>query len=128
MVSKAESLIKLLSSRLAPLGDFRARAMFGGHGLYLDDVFFALIAYGRLYLKVDEQNRADYIKAGSKPFTYTSKTGQGVSMSYYECPGKVLRESDLLQLWAKNSLAAARRKKKSPPRRSARKRSANPFL
>ena len=40
---------------LAPLGRVRTRRMFGGHGLYVDDVFIALVMRGRLYLKVDDE-------------------------------------------------------------------------
>ena len=38
---------------LAPLGTARARRMFGGHGLRVDGVFVALVAFERLYLKAD---------------------------------------------------------------------------
>ena len=34
---------------------WRSRRMFGGHGLYVDDLFVGLIAFERLYLKVDAQ-------------------------------------------------------------------------
>lgn len=43
---------------LAPLGAVRARRMFGGYGLYVDDLFVALIAVDRLYLKADETSAA----------------------------------------------------------------------
>ena len=35
---------------LSPLGEARARRMFGGHGLYVDDLFVAIVAGERLYL------------------------------------------------------------------------------
>ena len=44
--------------------------MFGGHGLYVDDLFVALIAYERLYLKTDAQTRAAFEAAGCEPFVY----------------------------------------------------------
>ncbi len=53
---------------LAPLGPVAARPMFGGFGIYLDGVMFALIADDTLYLKVDEGTRPDYEAAGSAPF------------------------------------------------------------
>ena len=49
---------------LQPLGPVGARRMFGGHGIYLDGVMFALIADDQLYLKVDGGNRAAYEAAG----------------------------------------------------------------
>ncbi len=42
--------------------------MFGGTGLYCDDVFIGIIARDRLYLKVDESNRPDYERHGMKAF------------------------------------------------------------
>lgn len=44
-----------------------SRHMFGGFGFYKDGYFFALIANGELYFKVDESNKKDYQDAGSKP-------------------------------------------------------------
>jgi DNA transformation protein len=38
---------------LAPAGRARARRMFGGHGLYVDDLFVALVLGDNLYLKAD---------------------------------------------------------------------------
>ena len=49
---------------LAPLGAVRARRMFGGHGLYIDDLFVAIIAFDRLYLKADEATRERFAGAG----------------------------------------------------------------
>ena len=36
---------------LAPVGVIRIRRMFGGAGVYADDLFFAIIADDQLYLK-----------------------------------------------------------------------------
>ncbi|MFZ0009254.1 MAG: TfoX/Sxy family protein, partial [Steroidobacteraceae bacterium] len=46
--------------QLAELGGVRSRRMFGGAGLYCDELFFGLIADDTLYLRVDVSNRADY--------------------------------------------------------------------
>ncbi len=50
---------------LAPLGPVTARRMFGGFGITLDGVMFALIADDVLYLKVDDRTRPDYEAAGA---------------------------------------------------------------
>ena len=49
---------------LAPLGAVRAKRMFGGHGLYVDSLFIALIAGERLYLKSDDRSRSAFEHAG----------------------------------------------------------------
>ena len=67
MASSAEFRDHVLDL-LAPLGPVTARRMFGGFGIYLDGVMFALIADDILYLKVDDRTRPDYEAAGSAPF------------------------------------------------------------
>ena len=119
MTAKADAIIRKLEAGLAPLGAFRSRPMFGGHGLYLDDLFFGLIAYDTLYLKTDEQNRPDYIKAKSKPFSFESSHKGLVTTSYWRCPVDVLEDGRKLRRWIGKALDAARRK----PKKSARKAS-----
>lgn len=58
---------------LQPLGPVVARRMFGGFGIYLDGVMFALIAYDTLYFKVDDGNRPAYEDAGLPHFVYTDR-------------------------------------------------------
>jgi DNA transformation protein len=89
-----------------------ARAMFGGYGLYCSGVMLALIAYERLYFKVDDANINDYINAGMSPFTYTGK-GKPIAMSYYELPESVFQEPEQLLVWLEKSQAAARRAKQA---------------
>ena len=93
---------------LQPLGPVVARRMFGGHGIYLDGVMFALIAYDQLYLKVDGGNRAAYEAAGLQPFTYSGK-GKPIEMSYREAPSEGFDDPEVLCAWARDALAAARR-------------------
>ena len=54
--------------QLQPSGRVTSRPMFGGVGLYLDGLFFALIDDDTLYFKTDDSNRARYESAGSRPF------------------------------------------------------------
>jgi DNA transformation protein len=118
---KAASIIRKLEAGLTPLGAFRSRAMFGGHGLYLDDLFFGLIAYDTLYLKTDEQNRPDYIKAKSKPFSFESDRKGLVITSYWQCPDAVLEDGRKLRRWTEKALDVARRVKAAKPKRKAKR-------
>jgi DNA transformation protein len=115
MTAKADALIQRLETSLTPLGAFRSRAMFGGHGLYLDDVIFGLIAYDTLYLKTDEANRGDFIKAKSKPFTFESDRKGLVTTSYWQCPTDVLKDARQLRQWVTSGYEAARRRKSKKP-------------
>lgn len=86
--------------------------MFGGHGFYSQDNFFALEAGGRLYMKVDDVNRSDFESAGLKPFVYKSKDRRDMIMSYYEVPPDALDDSAILVEWAVKGIEAAIRSKK----------------
>lgn len=91
---------------LAPLGGLRARPMFGGHGLYCDDLFFGLIAADRLYLKVDAQTQPAFAAAGCEPFVYDTKSG-AVSLGYWSVPADAMESPAGMQPWARQALAAA---------------------
>jgi DNA transformation protein and related proteins len=95
---------------LAPWDEVEARRMFSGFGLYCRGIPFALIIADTLYFKVDDQNRPDYERAGSHPFTYDAK-GRTVTVSHRVVPSEILDDSDLLAQWADKALAAAVRSK-----------------
>ncbi|MGD9538820.1 MAG: TfoX/Sxy family protein [Alphaproteobacteria bacterium] len=100
-------VVDRLIARLTPLGDVKARAMFGGHGFYLDGVFFAIAAGERIFFKVDGQTRARYEGAGMAAFRPFDD--HMVLRSYYEVPAAVLADGEALLAWAAESQAAARR-------------------
>ena len=89
------------------MGAVTARAMFGGAGLYLDGVIFAIIVDGALYFKVDDENRPEYEAAGSGPFVpFPDKP---YAMSYYRVPPKVMADGGALNEWARRAWEASRR-------------------
>ncbi len=96
--------------------------MFGGWGLYLDDVMFGLIAEERLYLKVDPETDAQFAAAGSAPFTY-HRGAKRIAMSYREAPAGTLRDPGALLPWARLGLEAAvrARKKRARTKRGAKR-------
>jgi len=96
---------------LAPLGAVRARRMFGGHGLYVDDVFVALIADERLYMKTDDRSRPAFEQAGSEPFAYSRRDRSAVTLGYWTAPEQALDSPPAMEPWARLSLAAALRAK-----------------
>ena len=88
----------------------RAKAMFGGIGLYANEAFFGILAADVLYLKVDDSNRRDYEAAGSKAFKPFAD--RPMSMSYYAVPLAVLEAAPELAQWAAQSIAVAKNTKK----------------
>ncbi|HEY4067419.1 MAG TPA: TfoX/Sxy family protein [Burkholderiaceae bacterium] len=111
---------------LAPLGSPRARRMFGGHGLYVDDVFIALIVEERLYLKADAQSRPLFEAAGCVPFTYEAK-GTRKSLAYFSAPDDAMESPPLMEPWARHALAAALRARAPKPRAAKPARKAAPL-
>lgn len=101
---------------LAPLGAIRTRAMFGGHGIYCDDTFFAIVIDDALYLKVDALTQRDFERAGCQPFVYTGQ-GKPVTMSYWSVPEEALESARAMKPWAQMALAAAWRKPAAKRRR-----------
>ncbi len=91
---------------LSPLGAVRARSMFGGHGVYVDDLFIALIALDRLYLKVNAQTQATFAAAGCEPFVYTGQA-KPVTMSYWTVPDEAMDSPALMRPWAQLAVQAA---------------------
>ena len=103
--------------QLSALPGLRAQAMFGGIGLYVDDVFFGLIASDVLYLKVDDTNRADYEATGALPFK--PYDDRDMTMPYYPVPAAVLEDATTLTIWARRSVAVAKASKTPTKERSA---------
>src|SRR5262245_30841203 len=100
--------------QLSDLDDVVPRSMFGGVGLYSRGLFFGILARDRLYLKVDDQNRAAYEEAGEQPFTpYPGRPG---SMQYYAVPLAVLESPTELVAWARDACGAAARRASRPRR------------
>ena len=93
---------------LAPLGRVAARRMFGGHGLYCDDVFFAILLDNTLYLKVDEVNRAEFERAGCEIFSYPRK-GRRATLNFHRAPEDAMDTPHLMLPWARSAVAAALR-------------------
>jgi DNA transformation protein len=101
--------------QLAGVESVRARAMFGGVGLYADDVFFGILAADTLYLKVDDSNRSQYEGKGMTAFQ--PYPGKPITMSYYQVPASVLEDGDELACWAQASVRVAAR---TAPRKARR--------
>ena len=123
MATAADEFVTHCLELLATLGVARSRRMFGGHGLYIDDVFVALIASDRLYLKVDAQTRPHFEAAGCEPFVYDGK-GQSVTMGYFSAPEEAIESPALMQPWARLAFEAALRARavKAAPARARRPR------
>ena len=93
----------------------RWRRMFGGVGIYSEDLFFALIDDDVVYFKTDAETQKDFEARGMGPFRPTGPDGE--TMKYYQIPEDVLENPELLGAWAGKAIAVARGAKVKRSRR-----------
>ena len=72
-MAKRSEFVDWLLEVLAPWRPVQARGMFGGFGLYVDTLFFGIVADDVLFLKADAVNKPLFEAAGCQPFTYDTK-------------------------------------------------------
>lgn len=95
----------VLVTTLEPLGGITSRAMFGGHGIFSDDVMFAIVdSEGRIYLRADATTALAFEAAGST---------QHARMPYWEVPEPVREDPDQLREWASTAAEVAVRGRRS---------------
>jgi DNA transformation protein len=107
--------------QLAGLGSVRSRRMFGGAGLYCDEIFFAIIADDTLYLRVDDASRGDYTARGMAAFRPYAERPE-VSMSYFAAPADVLESPEELLTWSRRSVTGGTSKPAANPKRRRRRK------
>lgn len=116
MPKQSDYVIYLLEL-LDNFGDVEAKSMFGGFGLYLDGLMFAIVADDVLYFKVDEVSKPEFNALDLQPFIY-EKNGRKSSMSYHVPPASAIDNAEELCEWArKGHEAALRAAKKKKPRK-----------
>jgi DNA transformation protein len=123
----SSDFINYLTEVLAPLGSVRSKRMFGGVGIYINDLFCAIIAADCLYFKGDDDNEAEFIAGKCPPFTY-EKEGIVYSMRYYRAPDEAMDDGEEMLRWARLGLAAALRKAANPKAKAKKSSSKEPKL
>jgi DNA transformation protein and related proteins len=108
----SDEFVKYVLQQLAGWGEVSVRRMFGGAGLYRGGTMFGLVADDVAYLKVDDSNRDDFVRAGSAPFEPYPEKIKTTIRSYYEIPAEVLEDPDELARWAQRSWLIARQRGK----------------
>jgi DNA transformation protein and related proteins len=125
MPSPRDAFAAYCAELLAPLGSTRVRRMFGGHGVYVDELFVAIVTGEQLFLKTDAITREHFEAAGCRPFVYDG-AGKAVTLSYFTAPGEAMDSPSLMQPWARLAVEAALRARASKPASARRKPAATP--
>ncbi len=100
----AAYVVELMQS----IGPAYEKRMFGGYGIFLDGLMFALIADNTLYLKADAESENEFTARGLEAFTY-NKQGKAFSMSYFQAPEETLEDSEAMNHWGNLAYGAALR-------------------
>ena len=109
---------------LACVGPCVARRMFGGWGISVDGITFALIADlgdgERLWLKTNDQTVARFEAEGCVRFIYPSKD-RVMSMHYHTAPEAAMESPALMRDWAHLAWQAAlAAQAHTPPKKKSR--------
>jgi DNA transformation protein len=117
-VKVSRDFVDYLQDLFGQLGQVRVRAMFGGAGVYIDDLMFGLLDRDEtLYLRTDDENRAAFEAAGSAPFRYPLPSGEEMGLGYWRMPDDALDSSEIAVGWGRLALEAAMRKKANKGRK-----------
>ena len=90
------------------IGPVRYKKMFGGYGIFLEDLMFGLVANNILYLKVDKETENAFKEKGLEAFTYDKK-GKKINLSYFQAPEETLEDSNEMNVWANEAYLTALR-------------------
>lgn len=90
------------------VGPVHAISIFGGHGVFLEELMFGLVVDNTLYLKSDIETDNEYKEKDLEAFTYKKK-GKEIKMSYYQAPDEALEDSEEMNTWANKAYSAALR-------------------
>lgn len=108
ILAMSDDFVDYVMELLGPFGTVAARRMFGGHGVYLDGLMFAIVSDDTLYLKVDEMNRIEFEQAGCEQFGYARK-GNRAALNFFRAPEDAMESPELMLPWARSAYAAALR-------------------
>lgn len=104
----SDDFVDYVMELLGPFGTVAARRMFGGHGVYLDGLMFAIVVEDTLYLKADEINRIEFEQAGCEIFGY-AREGKRATLNFFRAPEDAMDSPELMLPWARTAYAAALR-------------------
>ena len=93
---------------LSSVRPIRSKKMFGGAGIYLDEVFFCVLDDDKIFFKVDPETVSAYEHLGMGPWLMAGEP----QTNYRELPPSVYAEPEKLGEWMDAAVAAAVRLKK----------------
>jgi DNA transformation protein len=123
-VPESPAFVSFAVDLLGSLGPVRARAMFGGHGIYCGDLMIGLVDDDEIFLKTDAETRPAFEAAGCRRWVYTGG-GRTMETSYFRPPDEAHETAEDMEPWGRLALEAARRAARAKAAKKA-KRAAKP--
>ncbi len=117
---ESEGFIEFAVELLGRAGPVRARAMFGGHGLYCGGVMIGLVDDDEIFLKTDAATRPRFEEAGCRQWIFEGG-GKEMRSSYFRPPDEAHDSPEEMEPWGRLALGAARRAAAEKRARKARK-------
>ena len=98
-------------------GRVSVRRMFGGQGIFADDMMIALVTSDdQMYLKTSDETRPAFKAEKCKPFSFM-KGGKTIDTAYYAVPDRLLDDPEEFAVWAKRAHAVAKAVNVKKPKR-----------
>lgn len=105
-MANSEGYVSYILDGLRPLGSVRSKRMFGGHGIFLNNLMFALVIDDQLYIKADSESEGRFKAEELERFSY-QKQGKTCYINYYQAPEVCLDDPDELVQWGQLGYRAA---------------------
>ncbi|GLO61213.1 DNA transformation protein [Vibrio sp. MACH09] len=93
-------------------GKVKSRSMFGGFGIFVDEIMFALVVQDSLHIRANDITTDQFKTAGYKPYVY-KKRGFPVVTKYFALPNEMWDDTEQIITIASFALEHARNEKSS---------------
>jgi DNA transformation protein len=107
-VPESRGFVEFAVDLLSLVGPVRARAMFGGHGIYCGGVMIGLVDDDEVFLKTDAETLPRFVAAGCRRWVYAGG-GRTMETSYFRPPDEAHEDAEAMLPWGRLALEAARR-------------------
>jgi DNA transformation protein len=107
-VPESPGFVSFAVELLGRVGPVRARAMFGGHGIYCGDLMIGLVDDDEVFLKTDGETRPRFEEAGCRQWVYSGGKKE-MKTSYFRPPDEAHESPEDMEPWGRLALEAGRR-------------------
>ena len=108
----------IIEDVLGHINGISRKALFSGHGVYLDGVIVGIIIDGAFYLKANPKMMERYMQEGGEPFKYEregkdNKSSKTIIMPYISVPIEILEDREAIKERVYESFDISNKNKKS---------------